>query len=632
VRVSKWPLGFLILLLAGIGWSQRVDPVQWSLTLDRTSVKPGGQVGALLKATVAPGYHLYSLTTQGANPTKITLPESPVIGADYRVLQPTPVRKLDPNFQLETETYDGDVTFLIVLNVGAQAAEGDLSITAQTRYQACTETTCLLPKKKTASATIRVAADGDSKPVDVAGFESGKLTVDSKPGRSSATTTPATTTPDGLGAFLWLAATFGLASIFTPCVFPMIPIILTQFASHDTSQQKSGLWPQTLAFFFGLVGFFTLIGVGVTALVGPFGVVQLTGNPWVNLGIASIFIALGISMLGAFEITLPSGLLTKLNAAGSGGGLVGPLIMGLTFAMTAFACVGPFMGTLLVASVQGDKLRPILGMIAFAAALGFPFLLLGFFPSLLNRLPRSGVWLARVKTVMGFVILAAALKYLSNADQAWQTQWISRELFLSAWFVLFLLPGLYLLGKLRMEGIKADDVLGWGRALVGAGFVIFSVSLLPGMFGAKLGELEAFIPFPNENSIPSGGTGAKSSLPFIKDDYAAALAKAKAENKPVFVSFTGVACTNCHWMKANMLPKLAVAKKLEQFVLVELYTDRSDPVSEKNQQLQEGQFASSAIPFYAIITPDEKVLATSQGLVRDEAEYLKFLESGLTAR
>jgi thiol:disulfide interchange protein DsbD len=378
-------------------------------------------------------------------------------------------------------------------------------------------------------------------------------------------------------------------------------------------------------FCLGIVVLFTGLGLATTAALGPFGVVQLGSNPWVNGFIALVFAAFAFSLMGAYEITLPSGLLTKLNAASQGGGIAGTLIMGLTFALTSFACVGPFMGTLLAASVQGDRLQPVAGMAAFASGLASPFFFLALFPGYLKRLPKSGGWMSRVKMVLGFVVLAAALKYLSNVDEVMHWGIITRERFLAAWIVLLAMPGLYLLGLLRMEGIGKDDQVGVARAVTGTFFLIFAISLIPGMWGARLGELDAYIPVA-KNSLM--GSAAENKLKWLKDDYAGALAQARSENKLVFVSFTGYACTNCKWMKSNVFPRPEISEALSGFVLVELYTDGTDAASQSNQQLQEGKFQTVAIPHYAIVTPDEAIVASFVGLTKNTDEFLAFLNRG----
>ena len=222
----------------------------------------------------------------------------------------------------------------------------------------------------------------------------------SAPAPGAVNTVPAQTS-DGLGAFLLTAFGFGLASIFTPCVFPMIPITVSFFVN-----QRGGI-AQAVVFSLGIVVLFCALGLGVTAAVGPFGVVQLGSNPWVNTFIALVFGVFALSLLGAFEITLPASLLTSLDKASRRGGYLGTLLMGLTFSLTSFACVGPFVGSILAASVQQKGAQPVLGMMSFATGLASPFFFLAAFPSYLKKLPRSGGWLARVKVVMGFVLLAA---------------------------------------------------------------------------------------------------------------------------------------------------------------------------------------------------------------------------------
>jgi thiol:disulfide interchange protein DsbD len=299
--------------------------------------------------------------------------------------------------------------------------------------------------------------------------------------------------------------------------------------------------------------------------------------------------------------------------------------MGLTFSLASFACVGPLVGTLLAASVEGAGWRPALGMVAFSTGMAAPFFLLALFPSFLRRLPKSGGWLMRVKVVLAFVILAAMLKYLSNVDQVLQWNLLTRERFLASWVVLFALPGLYLLGLVRLEGIRPEEPVGVWRLLLGSLFVAFALSLLPGMFGARLGELDAYVPAPRAAVVGEPGSGG---LDWRKNQYAEALAAARSQGKRVLVSFTGYACTNCHWMKANMLSRSEIQTVLKDFVLLELYTDGTDAASVGNQKIEESKFSTVAIPLYAVLDADERVVASFPGLTRSPAEFLAFLKSG----
>ena len=632
-----------LLLLLAVSFpagAQRLDPAKWTLTVDPAAAAPGSTVIAKLNVTLEDDWHLYSPTTPpgGPIPTTIELAPNDAVEA-VRLFQQPPVTKLDPAFQINTETYGHQTTFLFEIRLSPNAPVGETELTAKVRYQLCNDTQCLPPKRKTAGASLRVDR---SAPVAAATIPAGFVPVGSgapgaaKPADGGATaaetgagSAPAAPAPadEDLVQFLLVAFGFGLAAIFTPCVFPMIPIMMSHFLQQQGGSRRDSVI-QALVFCLGIIVLFSALGLATTALLGPFGVVQLGSNPWVNGFIALVFLIFGLSLLGAFEITLPSGLLTKMNEASNRGGYIGTLLMGLTFSLAAFACVGPFVGTLLAASLQGGSVRPLLGMVSFATGLALPFFFLALFPSYLRRMPRAGGWMSRIKIVLGFVILAAMFKYLSNIDVVLQLGLLTRERFLAIWIVLFALPGLYLLGLLRMEGVDADAKAGTARVLTAAAFLGFALSLLPGMFGARLGELDAYVP-PPESGFSAGGAAAPAGPVWMKNQYAEALAQARAENKLVFVAFTGYACTNCHWMKANMFPRPEVAAALSRYVLVELYTDGADEASEKNQRLQSEKFSTVAIPYYAILSPDGDVLASFPGLTRDESEFLKFLNTPL---
>ena len=615
-------LAFGLLAAIAAAYGQRLDPIQWTLTSDFTKAPAGSTVPLHLKATFQEGWHLYSLTTPkgGPIPTTAELAENPAVKGT-KLYQPPPHRQLDKNFNLDTETFEKEVDFPLTADL-APDAKGTVELVANVRYQACNDRQCLPPRKKTASFTVVIdpSAAAPAAYVVPAGYteiKPGAVAVKVLAASSSPSGAPAPAAASGLPTFLITAFGIGLAAIFTPCVFPMIPITVSFFLN-----QRGGIL-QALVFSLGIVVLFCALGLGVTAAVGPFGVNQLGANPWVNGFITLVFGAFALSLLGAFEITLPSSMLTKLDSASRRGGYLGTLLMGLTFALTSFACIGPFMGSLLVASVQSKGLQPVLGMVSFAGGLASPFFFLAAFPGYLKKLPKSGGWLARVKVVMGFVLLAAMLKYASNIDQVLQLGWLTRERFLAGWFVLFTLAGLYLLGLLKLEGNEEGDHLGIGRLLVASVLLIFAFSLLPGMFGAPLGELDAYVPAATGGIL---NNRASAQQIWMKNQYKEALDQARSENKLVLVTFTGYACTNCHWMKANMFPRPEIADAAKKLVLVELYTDGTDKESEENQKLQDEKFSTVAIPYYAIVDPDGKVVASfAKGMTKDTQEFLAFL-------
>jgi thiol:disulfide interchange protein DsbD len=633
-------LALAALLSYGFRLSAKEDPVQWSLAAARGSeqIAPGGGASLDLKATIQDGWHLYSPTTPLGGPivTKIKVDESPAISS-WQVFRPKPVRKLDPNFNIDTETYAGQAVFLVDVTA-AKSANGMLPVSVSVRYQACSDVKCLPPVKKT--VTTQIATAPGSAPVAALSVPEGYAEVPAAeaaaPKAAAAVASPqqtrrATTSDPDLLPFLLTAFGAGLLALFTPCVFPMIPITVSFFLNQNQAAEKRSGLAQAIVFCTGIVVLFTGLGFLVTAVAGPFGVVQLGSSPWVNGFIALVFLVFGLSLLGAFELRLPSGLLTSLDRASQGGGYGGSLLMGLTFSLTSFACIGPIVGPLLIASVQSKGLQPVLGMLAFAVGLALPFFLLALFPAYLKKLPRSGGWMTRVKVVLGFIVLAAMLKYLSNIDQVLQTHLLPRERFLAAWIVLFALPGLYLLGFLRLEGIKKDDPLGVGRTLLAAAFLIFSISLVPGLFGARLGDLDAYVPEGTANTLAAGSSNAVSPAVF-KNNLEGALSAARAQNKLVLINFTGYACTNCHWMKANMFTRPEIAAALNNLILVDLYTDGTDDESDKNQKLEDQKFNTASVPFYAIVDPDQNVIATFPQLTRDAHEFLAFLTSKPSAR
>jgi thiol:disulfide interchange protein len=615
-------------------FAAREDPVQWTLTPagGQTQIPPGAEAYFELKATIQPGWHLYSPTTPPGGPTitRLWLEQSPAL-MSYSVYRPQPVRELDPNFQIDTETYTNEALFIIEAQT-AKTASGEVNIQAAVRYQACTDVKCLPPVRKAVATAIRFNATAPKSKFTIpAGYAqvpgSGSSTA-AHPMRDQ-TRTVRSDSSEGLLLFLLTAFGFGLAALFTPCVFPMIPITVSFFLNQSApanAEGKRGGWSQALVFCIGIIVLFTGLGFLVTAIAGPFGVVQLGSSPWVNGFIGIVFFVFALSLLGAFELRLPSALLTRLDRASQGGGYAGTLLMGLTFSLTSFACIGPIVGPLLIASVQSKGAEPVLGMLAFATGLAAPFFLLALFPFYLQKLPRSGGWMVRVKIVLGFVVLAVMLKYISNVDQVLQTHWLTRERFLAAWIVLFALPGLYLLGLLPMEGIKRDERLGVSRALVAALFLIFSISLVPGLFGARLGDLDAFVPEAGGEILSATAAGpAGPAGNYFKNQLDAARAAAREQNKLLLVNFTGYACTNCHWMKANMFPRPEIQAALKNLIVVDLYTDGTDAESEKNQKLEDQKFSTVSIPFYALMDADQNVIATFPQLTRNPQEFLSFL-------
>ncbi len=619
-------------LLPGVPAAAQVyDPVQWRLELAAAEYAPGTTVLARLTAEIEDGWHFYSTTTPEGIPLAVGMAESDAVSG-WRAHQPDPEIVFDPNFQAEVEWYTTEAVILVEIDL-AEDISGEHTVEALVRYGACDDRQCLAPRRKGATAVIRVNPAAELSAVTLpAGYQPVQVNPVGRP-RSRDADSVATTAAagevfeasnQGLLGFSLLALGFGFVAILTPCVFPMIPIYMGSFMS-DANRPWGAVLRQAGTFCLGVIVLFTALGGVLSATLGPFGLSQIGSNAWANLLIAAVMLFFALSMLGAFELTVPSGWTTAASKRSDGTGVVATLMLSLVFTLASFACTGPFIGSLLAGSVaEGSSVYPVLGMTLFATGLSAPFFVLAMFPALVNKLPRSGGWLALSKRTAGILILAVGLKYLGNVDQVLGWEVLSRERFLAIWMVLFVAAALYLWGVLRIGDDAPAQSVGLVRFGFGAAFLALSLSLLPGMFGGSLGELEAHIPEAGGSGL---GAGSDGSLAWIKDDYEGAAASARNSSQPLLVSFTGYACSNCKWMKANMFTKPEVDELIRDFVLVELYTDGFDEASERNQAYQIERFRSSSIPFYALILPDGSVAATFSGQTRDVKEFRKFLMS-----
>jgi len=405
----------------------------------------------------------------------------------------------------------------------------------------------------------------------------------------------------------------------------MIPITVSFF----TKNQQGSTWAtvkQALIYCFGIIFTFAGLGLALTLVAGPAGVNKVAASPWMNLFLTALFVIFALNLFGMFEIRVPSKLLSSLDTRSQSGTLAATLLMGLTFTLTSFTCTAAFVGTVLVAATQGEWFWSAIGMVAFATAFAAPFFLLALFPKWLSSLPSSGGWLNSVKVVMGFLELAAAFKFLSNVDLVWGWHSVSRSVVLAAWVAIALIAAIYLLGKIQLPYDTPLERLSVARMLLSVFFLGLAFYLLAGLFGARLGELDAFLPPVQAENRVASSTGEPGSKWLASFD--AALEQARATNRPVFVNFTGVTCTNCRWMEANVFTDANVKRELDRFVLAELYTDRETPEDELNSKLQETRFKTVALPLYVIVAPDGTQLGLFAGLTRDKSEFIRFLQSG----
>lgn len=670
---------------ANVAPAQNLNPVTVSAKIDQSQLKPGQTAKLQITAKLEPGWHLYALT-QPPPPraAKVTIDESGVFKLNGAVQQPKPRIYKDPNFSqpgeppFMSQAFEKEVTFTAQIKVANDARAGAQKLIAKFGYQVCDDQTCLRPTTKTfeietmiEAAAVKPTPTPARQVVLVAPPSSGPTPEAPAPTPEAPAPTP-TATPEvaaatmgaggsgaaappqsaagfsdddlaknlknrGLFGFVWFAVIQGLLALLTPCVFPMIPITVSFFTKRD---QKTGGAAVGQAGFFslGIILTYTALGLALAIIAGPTGLNKLAANPWMNLFLTLLFVIFALNLFGMFEIKIPTGLVSKLDSkarAEQGGATFATILMGVTFTLTSFTCTTAFVGTVLIYATRGDWFWAALGMLAFATAFALPFFLFALFPRWLSSLPKSGGWLNSVKVVMGFLEIAAAFKFMSNIDLVWGWNTISRNLVLAAWVAIALVTAIYLLGKIQLPHDTMIERLGVVRMLFATFFFAVTFYLMTGLFGAPLGELDAWLP-PEETNGRSAafslsGSSGNSEKEWI-ENYDLALQKARAENKPVFLNFTGVTCTNCRWMEKNMFPDPRVRKELERFVTAELFTDRETPQhqaeDEKNAERQSTQFGSAALPLYAIISPDEKTLAIFPSLTRDRQEFIGFLQRG----
>lgn len=608
------------------------DPTKWSLESDSKGkvVETEATFKVVLKADIEPGWHLYAPDQPSGGPIATTFKpaESDRFTISPKIEWPEPRVEPDPNFiiggkPLETKFFVDNAEFRMSVTAGAKARVDEVAV--DVRFQLCNDTYCLPPRTKRVSiageTTIKRSVDGQQSAA--ADQQPGKVPVQNAVQPEQA--------QNDLWAFLWLAVTLGALSLLTPCVFPMIPITVSYFTNHSAGHRSRAVKLASV-YSLGIISTFTLLGMLLAIFVGASGINLFAANPWINLLITAIFLFFAFNLFGAYEINIPTGLLTKLDGMtrgreGEGSGVAGALLMGLTFTLTSFTCTSPFVGTLLVSASQGDWQRPMLGMLAFSTVFALPFFVLALIPQWLSQLPRAGGWMNSVKVAMGFLEVAAAMKFLSNVDLVWKWGIFTRDVVLSIWIAIGIILAIYLLGKFQLTHDSKPERIGAFRLASAIVSLAISFYLLTGLFGAKLGELESFLPPDLEGSSSRFYGAGKDELDWITNDYDAALAKGRAENKKVFVDFTGYTCTNCRWMEANVFTKKEVESELRQFVLVKLFTDGEGEIYERHQTLEEEMFGTVAMPYYAVINTSGTADATFPGLTRNVSEFVDFLKN-----
>lgn len=670
-------LAGLIVSIVTCAAAQR-SPISFSIQSKAPSkaLQPGDKFTVQVLARISDGWHLYSTTQPPGGPmaTRIVVPPNKVFKLAGQIKAPSPLTELDPNFQIETHFYEESAVFSVPVAVVASesisTAKEKLQVNVS--FQTCNDRYCLPPQTVKLFATVEVAAAAaqprtdELTPAATANNpqeEPSEQPLNKEVSASAATssqTSRNTSTNIGEGsskptvlslssssglasdlsfpAFLWLAMSLGALSLLTPCVFPMVPVTISYF-TNKAAGNRIGAVRDGLVYATGIVLTFTLVGIGLASLFGAAGINRFAASPWINLLVTGIFFSFALSLFGAFNLAVPSRLLTKLDSisrASESRKIVALLLMSFVFTLTSFTCTAPFVGTLLVMAARGEWMYPVAGMLAFSMVFALPFFVLAVAPQLVSHLPKSGGWLNSVKVVMGLLEIAAAIKFLSNVDLVWHWGIFTREVVLATWIAILLLITFYLLGKVQLLHDLPVQRIGALRFLIAIISLAFSFYLLTGLFGRRLGELESFLPTAVEGStLTSLGRSNEGALPgnaelaWITNDYEGALKQAKLENKPVFIDFTGYTCTNCRWMESNMFTKTPVKDELVRYMRVRLFTDGEGEPYEGFQQMQQEKFGTVALPLYAVVNGNGDALVTFSGLTRNQSEFVSFLQQGV---
>lgn len=706
---------FITLLLSGLAGAQILTPTHLSTALGQPKAAVGTEVELIINARIDPKWHLYATDFgDDVGPTVFTLKfqpspayelvgkpvsvkshhaEDPVFKGEVaywentgqirqriRVLQPGPLTiKADADYQSCTDV-DGKcvpgndaLTFGPLTVVGAAsavAAPAAATPAAATRPAATPATSATQPTVAATAAapnppaTIEAAAAAPVAPVAAAPVA---------PVVAATTVAAPTGNAGSLWSFGLLAFLSGLAALLTPCVFPMVPMTVSYFTGGQDSRSRGIL--KALVYGLSIILIYTLIGVVVARLLGEEGPNFMATHWLPNLLFFVVFVTFGLSFLGLFEINLPNSLVNKADTQADKGGWLGVFFMAFTLVLVSFSCTGPIVATILGLAARGQTLTPVVGMVGFSLAFALPFTLFAIFPSMLKSLPRSGGWLNTVKVVLGFVELMLALKFLSMVDLAYHWGILTRDVYLVLWIVLSALLGLYLLGRYRLSHDSPLDHLSVGRLLMAVLAFSFMTYLIPGLFGAPLPLLAGYLPPQSSHdfSIASGGASsapATASLPtqceapryaeFLElphglsgyFDLEQAKRCAKAQNKPLFIDFTGHACVNCRKMEASVWNDPQVLKRLrEDYVVVALYVDDKAelPAAEqyvsprdkqlkttlgkRNADLQITRYGFNAQPYYVVLDPNDpsnKPLTTPVAYEPDVAQFSSFLDRGIS--
>jgi thiol:disulfide interchange protein len=646
---------YLLLLIFAFAkvQAQIINPVKWEASIEK---KSDSEFVLSFKGAIESGWHVYSQFTpeDGPLPAEFLFHDNKnnyeLVG---KATESETKRAFNEIFGVDEIFFSDKVVFTQLIK---QINPEKETIQVELSYQVCKEN-CISETKyfefnlKTLEAKeIQASAIVNEKTTKTDATVTVEKKAEPKESESS------------LYMIFFIAFLSGFAALLTPCVFPMIPMTVSFFTKQSKTKAK-GI-KNAIIYGVSIILIYVFLGSVITLIFGADALNALSTNVWFNVIFFVLLVVFALSFLGAFEIMLPNSWANKVDRQADKGGILGIVFMALALAIVSFSCTGPIIGTLLVEAASKGGIAPIVGMLGFSSALALPFMLFAMFPGWLNTLPKSGGWLNTVKVFLGFLELALAFKFLSNADLVLQLHWFEREIFLAIWIAIFGTLAFYLFGKITLPHDSPTTSISVGRLSMGLVVLVFTIYLIPGLWGAPLKLISGFPPPMTYSESPYGvGGSSKQTASAIAlpdgahkgphdimafTDYEKGLAYAKSVNKPILLDFTGFACVNCRKMEDYVWSDPRILSILNnEVVLISLYVDdkRELPIEEQYISKETGKkiksignkwsdfqitrYKANAQPYYIILDTNEQSLNKPTGYTPDITEYEQWLKSGI---
>ena len=672
--IKRFTLGLLLMVISCLSVvAQMQDPVHFKTEWKSISAN---EAEIIFSATIDPGWHVYSTDLGDGGPTQATINIDKISGATLDgKLKPgsNEIKKMDPIFEMEVKFFEKTAKFTQKVKLTG----GKYSVSGYLEYGACNDENCLPPtsvdftfsgevpaQAKAADTKEKEAPKKEGTPVEaVAEADTAVEAPTAADSTVAETTLQGTTnywtpviselssygegTNDESHSWIYIFFTGligGLLALFTPCVWPIIPMTVSFFLKR-TKDKKKGI-RDAWTYGASIVVIYVTLGLAITLIFGASALNALSTNAIFNILFCLMLVVFAASFFGAFEITLPSKWSNAVDSkAEATTGLLSIFLMAFTLSLVSFSCTGPIIGFLLVeVSTSGSVVAPAIGMLGFAIALALPFTLFAMFPSWLKSMPKSGGWMNVIKVSLGFLELAFALKFLSVADLAYGWRILDRETFLALWIVIFGLLGMYLLGKIKFPHDDDNTKVGVGRFFLALFSLAFAVYMIPGLWGAPLKAVSAFAPPMQTQDFNL----YKNEVHAKFNDFDAGMEYARQNHKPVMIDFTGYGCVNCRKMELAVWTDPQISQIMnDDYVLITLYVDEKTSLPEpikitengkertlrtigdKWSYLQRSKFGANAQPFYVLLDNEGKPLNSSYSYDEDIAKYKDFLQTGL---